>query len=121
MKMMDKAHVKRLAVRHKNIHNEIMMEKTALLTLRGHPNILTLYKTFSDDRALYFVYELLDGGELWAQLMDGEAQIGCDMQVARYYLLQVLDGLEHVHRGGFVHRYVYRAWEASDSCVCTCL
>ena len=106
MKMMDKAIVKRMGVRHKNIHNEILMEKNALLKLRGHPNVVTLFHTFSDDKALYFLFEYLDGGELWSRLMDGEVQIGCDLPVARYYLLQILAALEHVHSHGFVHRCV---------------
>jgi 3-phosphoinositide dependent protein kinase-1 len=104
LKVMEKAKVKRLAVRHKNVNNEIMMEKQTLLRLRGHRNVVSLFHTFSDDTALYFLFEMVDGGELWAQLMDGTAQIGCDVDVARFYLLQLLAAMEHMHSHGVVHR-----------------
>lgn len=104
LKVIEKEKVKRLAVRHKNMQNEIMMEKNALLRLRGHPNIVHLYHTFSDDACLYYLYELVDGGEFWQELMDGTVQIGCDLGVARHYLSQILTGMQAVHDAGLVHR-----------------
>ncbi len=106
LKMMNKAQVKRMSVRHKNINNEIMMEKQALLQLRGHPNIVTLYHTFSDENSLFFLLEMVTGGELWNRIMDAGAPVGCDVSVARFYLLQILNALEGIHSAGYIHRCV---------------
>ena len=40
--------------RHKNIKNEIMMEREVLLRLT-HPNVVKLYHTFGDACALYYL------------------------------------------------------------------
>ena len=53
--------VERTARRHKNIHNEILMEKRALSKL-DHPNIVTLYATFKDYGSLYYQMEYLEKG-----------------------------------------------------------
>jgi serine/threonine protein kinase len=104
MKVIEKAKVRRLSVRHKNMSNEIMMEKLALLKLKGHRNIVTLHHTWSDESALYYLYELVDGGELWNALLDDKLLIGMDYCQIRWYFLQILDALEFMHRKGVVHR-----------------
>ena len=112
LKVLEKAKIRRMAARHKNIHNEVMMEKVVMARLR-HPNVVRLYHTFSDDISLYYLYELLNGGELWNKVMDatdaspsgqGAVQIGCDLGQARHYLLQVVDALEYIHSQGVLHR-----------------
>lgn len=104
LKVIEKAKIRRLSVRHKNMSNEIMMEKIALLKLKGHRNVVSLYHTWSDESALYFLYEFVDGGELWNVLLDDKLLVGMDYCQMRWYFLQVLDALEHVHNTGFVHR-----------------
>lgn len=104
IKAMEKATVRKLAARHKNIHNEILMEKAVLRRVRGHPNIVHLVHTFHDDAGLYFLYELITGGELWARLMRRGVHVGTDVPVARFYLAQVVDALEHLQAHGVVHR-----------------
>lgn len=105
LKVIEKAKIKRLSVRHKNMTNEVLMEKNALLRLRGHPNIVTLHHTFSDEAAVYYLYEMIDGGELWQQLMSEGVQVGADVAPIRFYFTQIIDALAHVHSHGLVHRW----------------
>lgn len=48
--------VKRLRIRHPNIDNEIMMEKSVLSKLK-HPGVIEMYHTFKDALNLYFLLE----------------------------------------------------------------
>lgn len=76
VKVIDKAAVKRISTRHPNVQNEVMQEKQAAMRLQGSALFPTLWTTFQDDTALYFVYDWVDGGELWSYLMDDTVHVG---------------------------------------------
>ena len=57
MKVIDKMNAKKMERRHKNINNEILMEKRVLNKL-SHPNIVVLIATFQDDLSLYYQVRL---------------------------------------------------------------
>ena len=72
LKLVEKAQVDKIKKRHPNVHNEIKMEKRALAKLQDgplgcHPNIIKCFQTFQDYYTLYYMQELCDGGEMWAQ------------------------------------------------------
>ncbi len=107
--------VDRMKRRHRNIHNEILMEKRALSRL-DHPNIVTLYATFKDYGTLYYQMEFLPEGELWSKLQEkddsGENDgtfglsnaVGTHMSIIRFVIAEALNALEYMHNRGIVHR-----------------
>ncbi|KAG7381413.1 hypothetical protein PHYPSEUDO_006031 [Phytophthora pseudosyringae] len=103
LKVIEKQRIKRLRLRHQNIFNEINMEKDVLNRLR-HPNVIRLYQTFQDDNNLYFLLELLDGGELLSHLLHEGRQLGLDEHLARFYLADVLNAVEYMHANQVLHR-----------------
>jgi len=114
IKTIEKQTVDRMKRRHKNIHNEILMEKRALNKL-SHPNIVHLYATFQDYGTLYYQMELM-AGEVWTMIQDdvggsyekvnrgNASSVGCYYSLARFYLAECLDALEYMHKNGITHR-----------------
>jgi serine/threonine protein kinase len=72
--------------RHKNINNEIMMEKRVLNKL-SHPNIVTMYGTFQDESSLYYHMEFLGGGELWGLTREKDEKSGLFSMVGVHWSL----------------------------------
>ncbi|CAI5721110.1 unnamed protein product [Peronospora farinosa] len=103
LKVIEKQRIKRLRLRHRNIYNEINMEKDVLNRLR-HPNIIRLYQTFQDKTNLYFLLELLNGGELLSHLLHEGQQLGLDEDLARFYLADVVNAIEYMHANQVLHR-----------------
>ena len=66
VKVIEKAKIDRMKIRHPNIHNEILMERRVLRRIgrgRGrHPGIVGFLGTFQDDKALYYAMQLCPGG-----------------------------------------------------------
>ncbi len=83
--------------RHPNIENEILMEKRVLNKL-DHPNIVSMFATFQDYGTLYYQMEYLEGGELWSKIQESGYSTGCYMSLTRFYILEALCALEHMHR-----------------------
>mmetsp|Transcript_25206 Transcript_25206/g.81507 ORF Transcript_25206/g.81507 Transcript_25206/m.81507 type:complete len:372 (+) Transcript_25206:58-1173(+) len=105
LKIIEKRKIEETSKRHPNVHNEVLMEKRALAAVRGHPNVVSLYATFSDFHALYYLMDLLEGGELWAKLYgEGDVALPVHESLARFYLAELADGLTHIHNCGFAHR-----------------
>nr|CCA25084.1 3phosphoinositidedependent protein kinase putative [Albugo laibachii Nc14] len=103
LKAIEKSRVRRLQVRHQNIFNEIKMEKQVLNRLH-HPNIIRLHHTFQDEGSLYFLLELLEGGELLAKLFHDKSQVGIGEELARFYLADMINALEYMHANKVIHR-----------------
>jgi len=95
--------VKRLRIRHPNIDNEIMMEKTVLSKL-NHPGIIKMYHTFKDASNLYFLLEYCPGGEVWSKLKMGDEMVGLRDSLARFYASQIVSSLTYLQSQGIVHR-----------------
>lgn len=96
VKVLDKRHIiKEKKVKYVNI------EKDALNRLTEHPGIVRLYYTFQDERSLYFVLDLANGGELLGHLK----RMGTfDEECTRFYGAQILDSIAYMHSKGIIHR-----------------
>ncbi len=115
IKVIEVQTVERMKRRHRNINNEIMMEKKVLTKL-NHPNVVTLYSTFKDFGSLYYQMEFLPGGELWSLLKDDDAAlhgdngeggaclVGLPRSRARFLIMEAINALEYMHKCGIVHR-----------------
>ncbi len=76
-----------------------------------HPNLVTLYELFSDGPRWFFTMELIQGRPILDQLRIDPIGDEPDEPTARLQpdqlraaLLQLCDGLSHLHRAGIVHR-----------------
>ena len=68
----------------------------------AHPNIVRLLESDSAGSTFYFVMEYCNGGSLdqWLHRQGGRLPVSGTPRI----MLQCLEGLEHAHRQGFVHR-----------------
>ncbi|WP_433325135.1 protein kinase domain-containing protein [Spirillospora sp. CA-294931] len=77
------------------------LREVALTRALRHPNITTLHDAGFADGAFYFTIEYCEGGSLDRHLGRG-GRLPAGEALA--LMLQVLDGLEHAHAQGVVHR-----------------
>ncbi|KAJ7928608.1 kinase-like protein [Mycena leptocephala] len=76
-------------------------ERDALIRLRGHPGIVSLYHTFQDDWSLYFVIDLAVNGEMQSLISRlGSLSTRC----VQYYAAQIADAMEYMHSKDVIHR-----------------
>lgn len=96
IKVLDKRHIiKEKKVKYVNI------EKDALNRLTEHPGVVRLYYTFQDERSLYFVLDVANGGELLGVLK----RMGTfDEECSKFYSAQILDSIAYMHSKGIIHR-----------------
>lgn len=64
---------------------------------------MKLYKYYNDDRYLYIVAELIEGGELFDYLCTKKK---CTEQISQEIMRQVFSALNYMHKKNMVHRYL---------------
>ena len=72
-----------------------------------HPNIILLHATFQDYATLYFLLELCPGGEMWSRTLNADgskAGIPAPYSLARCWVAELVDAVEHCHAHDLVHR-----------------
>mmetsp|Transcript_109726 Transcript_109726/g.321180 ORF Transcript_109726/g.321180 Transcript_109726/m.321180 type:complete len:578 (-) Transcript_109726:205-1938(-) len=80
--------------------SSVMVEK-AMLSSLDHPGVVRLHFAFQDDWSLYFVLELISGGELATQI----ARMGtCTLDFARYYTAETVAILTYLRARRVAHR-----------------
>ena len=129
LKVMSLDKVKRMRYRHKNIDNEIAIERK-LMGEFDHPNICKLHQSFKDCNSLYIVMDFVPNGELWDRLAmplrgstiapppvpmskdkgaevkssNGKKLVGLVPSQARHILAQLIVVLGYLRERGIVHR-----------------
>ena len=68
-----------------------------------HPNILSIYNFFWDKKNVYLVIEYALGGELF-KLLHKEPDGRFSEQKAAFYIKQVCEGIEYIHKMHIIHR-----------------
>lgn len=66
-----------------------------------HPFIIKLHYAFQTSKKLYFVFDFVEGGELWFHM---KQENRLKERKARFYSAQILLALECLHREGFMYR-----------------
>jgi len=93
--------IKKNAIKTKKDVDTVKKEVSFMKTLNGHPNILNMYDVMEDKEKLYLVLELAAGGDLFDKIV---SLGGFNEEQARIYFKQLLNGLEHCHAKGIIHR-----------------
>ena len=87
-------------------------EKHLGLLLSPHPGIAHLHLTFQDEGRLYYLYDLIPGGELWKFLTapltpllpEPRVPAPASARVAATLTRRIIELLAYLHRKGVAHR-----------------
>ena len=80
---------------------DILMEKHVMQKIEENDNIIKFYGCSKDEIFLYILYEYVNGGELWRKCVI----YGLPSEnLIKFYFLQILDGISHMHKHRIVHR-----------------
>jgi len=101
IKVCEKRHI----IREKK-QQYVKREKEVLLLLSNHvkqsaPFFVKLFCTFHDEDSLYFVLTRATNGDLLSYL---EKSVKFELEVARFYLAELIHAVEHMHTLGVIHR-----------------
>lgn len=72
-----------------------------ILKMLRHPNIIQLYEIIETPKQLYLIMEFCSGGELFDYIV---ARTKVKEKEACRFFLQLIAGLEYIHKLGIVHR-----------------
>uniref|UniRef100_A0A7S1XD48 non-specific serine/threonine protein kinase n=1 Tax=Compsopogon caeruleus TaxID=31354 RepID=A0A7S1XD48_9RHOD len=95
VKVLDKENIRRRC-----LTVQVRREISVMKQLR-HKNVVRLHQVLSTIDKVFLVMEHVTGGELFEEILRWKRM---PEDVARYYFLQLLDGLEHCHLRGVFHR-----------------
>jgi 5'-AMP-activated protein kinase catalytic alpha subunit len=87
-------------LRKKNMSAQIKKE-IALMRLINHRHVIGIKDVFATATNIFIVLELVEGGELFDKIVE-EGRLSEDR--ARFYMRQLLDGMECCHAKGVCHR-----------------
>lgn len=96
----------RLSPTYRREYKQLQQEARILSKLR-HDNITGLHAVREHADNLYLALELVPGGELFDQIVDhkvGKYTSRLSEPEAKYVVLQIIAGLEYVHKENIVHR-----------------
>jgi cAMP-dependent protein kinase regulator len=88
---------KREIIGHHQVEG-VIREKNIMASLE-HPFVVNLVATFQDDRNLYMLIELVQGGELFS-VIHTETRDGIPNGNSRFYAACILESLSHLHHRG---------------------
>mmetsp|Transcript_15804 Transcript_15804/g.17671 ORF Transcript_15804/g.17671 Transcript_15804/m.17671 type:complete len:823 (+) Transcript_15804:160-2628(+) len=92
---------KREIIGHHQVEG-VIREKNIMSSI-DHPFVVNLVSTFQDDRHLYMLIELVQGGELFS-VVHTETRDGIPNANARFYAACILESLSHLHHRSISYR-----------------
>ena len=75
-------------------------QEISIMRELDHPNVIKLFEFFEDDRYVYLVMELCEGGELFDKIV---AKGKFTESMARYYFKQLMSALNYIHNKNICH------------------
>jgi CRP-like cAMP-binding protein/tRNA A-37 threonylcarbamoyl transferase component Bud32 len=92
---------KREIIGHHQVEG-VIREKNIMASIE-HPFVVNLVATFQDDRHLFMLIELVQGGELFS-VIHTETRDGIPNGNSRFYAACILESLSHLHYRGICYR-----------------
>mmetsp|Transcript_27285 Transcript_27285/g.41270 ORF Transcript_27285/g.41270 Transcript_27285/m.41270 type:complete len:804 (+) Transcript_27285:136-2547(+) len=80
----------------------VIREKNIMSSI-DHPFVVNLVSTFQDERCLYMLIELVQGGELFS-VIHTETRDGIPNANSRFYAACILESLSHLHHRSICYR-----------------
>jgi calcium/calmodulin-dependent protein kinase I len=84
-----------------NMRRRQLAREIQILTTVNHPNVISLKDVFEDDKTVYLVLELIEGGELFDRIVNDGA---FSEQDAAKLVRKITEGLLHLHEHKVCHR-----------------
>lgn len=92
---------KREIIGHHQVEG-VIREKNIMSSIE-HPFVVNLVTTFQDERSLYMLIELVQGGELFS-VIHTETRDGIPNANSRFYAACILESLSHLHHRSICYR-----------------
>lgn len=93
---------KSYAIKHGKISaKQIAMEVSLHSHIGQHPNIIEWFATGENDVWKWIAMEYAEGGDLFDKI---EADVGVSENIAHFYFLQLVSGVNYMHMKGVGHR-----------------
>jgi len=77
------------------------LNEIEILKAINHPHIVPMFAIFDTDKTLFIVMELMEGGELYDEIIRRKSFTEGD---ASYIMRQLVEALDYLHQQGIVHR-----------------
>mmetsp|Transcript_50584 Transcript_50584/g.158033 ORF Transcript_50584/g.158033 Transcript_50584/m.158033 type:complete len:630 (-) Transcript_50584:87-1976(-) len=84
-----------------NMRRRQLAREIEILTTVSHPNVISLKDVFEDEKSVYLVLELVQGGELFDRIVNDGAFSEKD---AAKMIRKITDALMHLHERKICHR-----------------
>ena len=92
---------------------EAVIQERNIMSKIFHPFVVDFIASFQDEKFIYMVVHLIQGGELFSRVHDVENDTdGLSENQAKFYALCVADALAYLHR----HNYVFRGKPIIGGC-----
>lgn len=78
-----------------------IMREVEILREADHPHILKIYEYYQDSQNFYIVSELLEGGELFDEIINS---VHLDEKKAASLMEQILSAVSYLHKHNIIHR-----------------
>ncbi|MEN2497409.1 MAG: Calcium/calmodulin-dependent protein kinase type II subunit gamma, variant 2 [Marteilia pararefringens] len=85
----------------KSADKELIINEIMINNKLSHRNIVQLYETYDSPQISYLVFEYVDGGELFDEIVSKETYSEMD---AYKYIIQLFEALKHCHARNIIHR-----------------
>lgn len=82
-------------------NQERFQREIEIMSNLDHPNIIKLYETFEDDKNIYLVMEVCEGGELFDRIIERGFFSEVD---ARTIFTQIMQAINYCHSKSISHR-----------------
>ena len=81
--------------------SRVVIERNALMVVKGCPFIISLMGTYQDKDCIYFLTECVQGGNLISYMIDKDILTHSE---SMFYCYNIAMALIHTHNKGYVHR-----------------
>jgi serine/threonine protein kinase len=99
----DKVAVKIIDKTKREVRPDHLRQEVAILKQIDHPNIVSFRNVYETRDKVFFVTELLNGGEVFDRIV-GKYPRGFPEPVAARMICKILDALVYLHGKGIIHR-----------------
>ena len=79
----------------------MLINEVEALKSVDHPNIIKIIEVIEDVSKLCIITELCSGGELFERILNHKS---FEESTAASYMYQLLSGIIHIHKNGYIHR-----------------
>jgi serine/threonine protein kinase len=88
---------------HYNEKKIYLQKEIEILYNLDHENIIKLYNVYEDNTAIHFIFELIEGGELFDYILSHEGKLLPESRAVDLFY-QILCALQYLHSKNIVHR-----------------